>query len=270
MLVRMLGCLGCRRFLHEDAAVCPFCGTARASGPAPSVLAVALGVMLAACGPSAGDDDGAGDDTSTGSTTQSTTATTTASTTASTTVGTSVGTTMSDESTTTLDTGSTADTQDVTDDEGAAFYGGPRPDGGGGPLECNSWAQDCPEGEKCMPWANDGGNSWNALKCTPLAEDPGAPGDPCTVEGSGVSGIDDCELGAMCWAVDPDTNIGHCVAMCTGSPDAPICEDPATACAIANDGVLHLCLPTCDPLAPMCPEGESCFPVGDEYVCSPG
>jgi hypothetical protein len=41
------------------------------------------------------------------------------------------------------------------------------PDGGGPSIECDQWAQDCPPGEKCMPWANDGGSSWNATRCFP-------------------------------------------------------------------------------------------------------
>ena len=41
------------------------------------------------------------------------------------------------------------------------------PDGGGATNECNQWVQDCPEGEKCMPWANDGGSAWNATRCRP-------------------------------------------------------------------------------------------------------
>ena len=31
------------------------------------------------------------------------------------------------------------------------------PDGGGAMLECDPYAQDCPAGEQCMPWAHDGG-----------------------------------------------------------------------------------------------------------------
>src|SRR5262245_15971404 len=56
----------------------------------------------------------------------------------------------------------------VVDSGGDASSGGAmfveRPDGGGS-NECDVWAQDCPPGEKCMPWANDGGSSWNSLRC---------------------------------------------------------------------------------------------------------
>ena len=77
------------------------------------------------------------------------------------------------------------------------------------PTSCSTFAQDCPPGFKCMPWASDGGNSWNATRCVPIAPDPNAPGEPCTVEGSGVSGLDDCDGTSMCWDVDPDTLEGR-------------------------------------------------------------
>lgn len=134
---------------------------------------------------------------------------------------------------------------------------------------CDVWAQDCPVGEKCMPWANDGGNSWNALKCVEIDDNPGEPGDPCHVEGGGVSGIDDCAIGSMCWDVDPETSEGVCVAMCTGDQAAPICEDPSTSCIIVNDGVLNLCLPDCDPLLQDCEDGQACYPVNGTFTCAP-
>jgi hypothetical protein len=125
------------------------------------------------------------------------------------------------------------------------------PDGGGVAVECDVWEDDCPEGEKCMPWANDGGNSWNATRCSPLAPDPGQVGDPCTVEGSGVSGIDTCTSRSMCYYVDPETNEGICIGFCDGTPAAPTC-DAGYICTIVNDGVLTLCRPECDPLLQNC------------------
>ena len=143
------------------------------------------------------------------------------------------------------------------------------PDGGGVNIECDVWAQDCAEGEKCMPWANDGGSSWNATRCSPLDDNPGQIGDPCTVEGSGVSGIDDCDIASMCWDVDPETNMGTCVAFCSGSEANPVCEDPTTSCVIANNGTLILCLPSCDPLLQDCQEGQACYNVNDTFACAP-
>ncbi len=143
------------------------------------------------------------------------------------------------------------------------------PDGGGVSFECDIFAQDCPPGEKCMPWANDGGTSWNATRCSPVMENPGQPGDECTVEGGGTSGVDSCDIGSMCWDVDGETNVGTCTAMCTGAEDAPICEDPDTNCSIANDGAIVLCLPACDPLLQDCDEGQACYPITGTFVCAP-
>lgn len=143
------------------------------------------------------------------------------------------------------------------------------PDGGGDPLECDVWEQDCPDGEKCNPWSNNGASAWNALRCVPIADNPGQPGDSCMVEGSGVSGLDDCALGAMCFGVDSETNVGECVELCSGNEMAPVCETLNTTCTISNGGVLILCRPLCNPLANECPDGQACYPNGDTMVCSP-
>ncbi len=140
-------------------------------------------------------------------------------------------------------------------------------DDGFNPIECDIWAQDCPRGEKCMPWANDGGNAWNATRCSPIVDGAGAPGDPCEVEGSGVSGIDTCALGSMCFYVDPETLEGTCVALCTGSEADPMCEDPAAWCSLSSEGVLALCLPSCDPLLDECAEGLVCVPQQSTFSC---
>ncbi|MCH9684630.1 MAG: ribulose phosphate epimerase [Deltaproteobacteria bacterium] len=144
------------------------------------------------------------------------------------------------------------------------------PDGGRRSFECDLFEQDCPRGEKCMPWANDGGNAWNATHCTPIAVDPGAPGDACTVEGNRVSGIDTCQLGSMCWNVDPATLEGTCVAFCVGPPESPTCDDPDTFCNITANALPLLCLPSCNPLNVDCPAGQSCVPhPTTNFTCAP-
>jgi len=153
------------------------------------------------------------------------------------------------------------------EDTGSVFI--MNPDGGGPTNECDIWAQDCPEGEKCMPWANDGGDSWNATRCSAIDDNAGQPGDTCTVEGSGVSGIDDCDIASMCWDVDGETNMGICVGFCEGTEDAPFCSNPDEGCSISNDGVLILCLAYCDPLLQDCPEGSACYPEENGFFCSP-
>ena len=134
-----------------------------------------------------------------------------------------------------------------------------------GPGECDVFAQDCPDDQKCAAFANDGGNSWNSTKCVPISGTK-VPGDPCAAEGGGVSGLDDCEKGSMCWDLDGESK-GLCVALCTGSQAQPECGDPTTACAVVNDGVLNLCLDRCDPLVQDCPGDDLCLPIDDAYVC---
>lgn len=137
-----------------------------------------------------------------------------------------------------------------------------------GEQPCDVWAQDCPEGEKCAPWVDNGGNAWNALRCVPADDGGGQPGDTCTAEGGGASGIDDCSLGSMCWNVNEE-GFGVCVAFCGGTQDNPTCADTSATCIIANEGVLNLCLPICDPLLQDCGDGQACYPAGDAFACAP-
>lgn len=128
---------------------------------------------------------------------------------------------------------------------------------------CDVWAQDCPPGQKCVPWSDDG-SAWNALKCVDIAGD-GAPGEPCAAPEGPLTGLDDCALGSICWDVDPN-NHGTCIGQCTGTPDAPLC--PALHhCSIANGGILTLCLPWCDPLAQDCPDYGACIATDDTFLC---
>ena len=140
------------------------------------------------------------------------------------------------------------------------------PDGGNtGGFQCDTWDQDCPPGQKCTFWADGGGTAWNATKCVDITGD-GAPGDPCTATDSGVSGLDDCALGAMCWDVD-QTNHGTCIALCTGSEVNPMCPQNSV-CAIFGDGI-SICISTCDPLLQDCSAGDLCIPNADgtNFTC---
>lgn len=141
------------------------------------------------------------------------------------------------------------------------------PDYTGVTPECSLFEQNCGRGEKCNIWANDGGNTWNATRCAPVDRDPGGPHDPCTVEGSGVSGIDSCDLGSVCWEVDPRTLEGTCVSFCGGTKSAPICEEAGLGCFGSN--LFFLCLPDCDPLLQACQDGEACYLFEDNAECAP-
>jgi hypothetical protein len=134
---------------------------------------------------------------------------------------------------------------------------------GGGDNECDPTAQDCPRGQKCTAWANDGGTFWNATRCVEVSGSNVA-GDPCLVEGNGVSGLDDCDVGHICLNTNEE-NIGVCVAFCQGEDLQCASGD---ACAVYNDGVLPLCLQGCDPLLQDCPAGQSCIDTPNQtFIC---
>jgi len=135
-------------------------------------------------------------------------------------------------------------------------------------FECDTFDDDCPPGQKCMPYNNDGGASWNATKCFDIMG-TGTHGDPCTVFESAVSGRDDCAARHMCWDVDPETLKGGCIAFCDGSSESPSCAPEMTSCVIPSEGVLNLCLPSCDLLIQDCPEGQGCYVINDSTSCAP-
>jgi hypothetical protein len=173
-----------------------------------------------------------------------------------------------DSTTSTTDDGSDDAYEEDTGGTGCAFTCPSQPGGGGGgggSFECDVWAQDCMDGEKCMPWANDGGPLWNATRCAPLADMPAPLGEPCMVEGSGVSGIDDCDIGHMCWDVDR-FNEGTCVALCQGTEASPTCPGEDVCLTITD--ALSLCQTGCDPLAQDCPDGEACGTTIGAHVCT--
>lgn len=159
--------------------------------------------------------------------------------------------------TTSTDTTSTSSSTSVTGSTGVQFIL---------PLDslvhenCDQWTENCPEGQKCMPVSLDGDNSWESLLCVPVVPNPDQPGDPCTIRGTGLDGLDTCDKHAICWNVDADTKMGTCVAMCTGTAQDPDCADPAQACAIAADAVLTICFPSCDPIEQDCPNMDLCIP----------
>lgn len=134
---------------------------------------------------------------------------------------------------------------------------------------CDTFAQNCPATQKCVPYAHDGGWNWTGTRCSPIVPDPAGPGEPCAVYGNAVSGLDDCDLGLLCWDVDPATNLGHCVPQCVGSSDALLCDDPDRVCTTNGAGVLNLCLERCHPLLQDCAEGQGCYLGYSGFLCVP-
>ncbi|HLT40322.1 MAG TPA: hypothetical protein VK034_28780 [Enhygromyxa sp.] len=132
-------------------------------------------------------------------------------------------------------------------------------------LECDPIYQDCPEGEKCVPYASSGG-AWDANKCVPILGD-GEPGEPCTYNGA-FEATDDCDGSSMCWnVIEVDGEwVGTCIPFCAESWGDPQCPEGST-CLIANDSKVTVCVETCDPLAQDCPDGQGCHLAWGEFVC---
>jgi hypothetical protein len=220
---------------------------------------MALGVALVACGPTTVGTDSGGDDETT------TTAATSASSVGSSASGGEPETGSVDD--TGFDPGSTTiDDHDSCGDSCCGFYGGCWDNDFGGPIECDPIGQDCPEGQKCAAWDHVGDGDWSATKCVPLSHDPGQAGDACSVEGSAVSGIDDCDVGLLCFGVDSTTLEGKCIELC----DQPGCTVEGTTCMGLPGNIVGGCLVSCDPLAPECEELEGCYPFADDEAgCAP-
>jgi hypothetical protein len=173
--------------------------------------------------------------------------------------------------------GTTADDPPTTPSsgsEGSSFVAVPTDLGDG---SCDPFLQDCPRGEKCTWYANDGGTVWNATKCEPIMEDPAQLNEDCFVVDNAVTGIDNCDLGLICWFADVE-NLGRCIALCSGSAESPTCTD-GFWCRIYSSGAF--CYEFCHPLSPSCTHTEdkclfdsynfSCapYPSGDKQVHEP-
>lgn len=201
-------------------------------------------LLLAAC------DPGGGGGSSTGSTSDASTS--------------SVGTTTATSSGTTTST--PGDTTIVPEDTGMVDTSAGPPDV---PDECSVLEQDCPPGYKCMPFANDGGVSWNDSMCVPVMPDPSAPGEPCTMQESDVSGIDDCDEASMCWEVDPETLEGTCSAFCIDDGAGGLgCADRCSTCVEGADSPAALCFPGCDPITQDCPADQGCYEIEGRFECA--
>ena len=132
--------------------------------------------------------------------------------------------------------------------------------------ECDAFAQDCPEGQKCAPHDSDGDGAWDLHTCVDIVGD-GQRGDPCWAEG-GATGVDDCAEGVMCWNLNEE-GVGTCVALCSGSDRMPVCAPLLTECVVSSEGIPNLCLPVCNPLLQDCVGSQVCIgdPNGPAFWC---
>lgn len=133
------------------------------------------------------------------------------------------------------------------------------------PETCDPFAQNCPDGEKCVPYAPTGG-TWDANKCVPILGD-GATGEPCTSAGV-AEATDDCDASGVCWNVTEIDGelVGMCQPFCTGTADDASCPD-GWHCELYGDGSRTICELACDPLTQECPAGRGCYWSADNFSC---
>lgn len=137
------------------------------------------------------------------------------------------------------------------------------------PPSCSAFEQDCPEGYKCTIWASDGGSGWDDTRCVMVDPNPKPPGEVC-VALDGLTGIDNCELGAYCWDVDPQTHEGTCISFCAGTSQDPICEAGYACISLQRGGAdAGICFPGCHPLEYDCAADELCIPAWGGWQCAP-
>lgn len=128
--------------------------------------------------------------------------------------------------------------------------------------QCTTWAENCPEGQKCLPEPGKIGFT----RCTPIAASPAALGEPCETPFGEVF-EDECEQGSLCAGVDPVDQGPVCVAHCKGDGQQPICP-MGTGCRLTDGDGVAICLPTCDPLGLPCADGTVCIFGQTGFVCA--
>ena len=111
-----------------------------------------------------------------------------------------------------------------------------------------------------MPYASGDVGSWDATKCVLVMRDPAQSGESCLVEGGGTSGVDNCDLGLMCWDVDVE-GLGSCVELCKGPPEAGECSVPGFLCGTWGGSPFGICILGCDPISQDCDPGDGCVGI---------
>jgi hypothetical protein len=146
------------------------------------------------------------------------------------------------------------DSTDTTDDDCGGFLG--CPDMPRRVVECDYWAQDCPEGQKCRPASTIPGDpSWNTTICVDAGTDPLLA--PCTLveDADPYGATDTCDEQGMCLFTGGS---GICHEFCAGDPENPTCPITGWECDIAATGTLDVCIPRCAPIPGVCPDCWDC------------
>jgi hypothetical protein len=135
-----------------------------------------------------------------------------------------------------------------------------------GEQQCDLTLQDCPEGFKCIAWDAEGDPiAIDAIVCAPIDDDPVDLYANCTNDIAACT--DDCPGGAACLPFYDEA--GTCLDLCG---EDGVCPGDQV-CMTCADCWSAWCVPTCDPLAPECPDtldgcslsgqfGQSAFSCG--------
>jgi hypothetical protein len=146
-------------------------------------------------------------------------------------------------------------------------------------VECDPFAEmPCPEGQKCSVAGYNGFIWVGTPTCFPILGDK-QHGEPCDLGEDPVDGLDDCAAGLTCidlYLPVNDEPFAVCAHFCnppTSWGEEPYsCEDPEETCLFpgCQECQVSFCTPTCDPLAPACPQGTSCDSFWNAFFCYGG
>ncbi|HWB75067.1 MAG TPA: hypothetical protein VG755_08920 [Nannocystaceae bacterium] len=136
---------------------------------------------------------------------------------------------------------------------------------------CSVWAQDCPSCYRCT-WLKEDAQAFPDANGQPICRlEPASPraiGESCTIDFA--TGNDDCITGSTCWPPPASGFPSHCVEFCSGPELATAtCDDPEMTCFGYGADVTIGCVPRCDPLDGLCPDGNTCIDITYDYACYP-
>lgn len=160
-----------------------------------------------------------------------------------------------------------ADSSDTGNMDDNGFV--PEADMGGPIVMCDTFSQDCPDGEKCVPFIPEGESTWTGTRCVEVTG-AAVDGDPCLLE-SLQEPNDGCDEDHLCWElIYNEDNVleGVCRPFCAGTSGNPTCEEGAS-CLLT--GTINVCLQQCHPLFDDCGDAKGCYLNGgqDFFVCQP-
>ncbi|EDM77708.1 putative lipoprotein [Plesiocystis pacifica SIR-1] len=133
------------------------------------------------------------------------------------------------------------------------------------PEPCDMFAQDCPEGDKCVPEIV-GGQLQQAVCTTVVGDTP--YGEPCSLV-EGGQGYDTCDDASWCFnliEVEGEL-VGTCTPFCTGNAEDADCPE-GYACQLSAEGP-PVCVDICDPLVQDCPGNQACYWTNSHFACVP-